>query len=117
MTETELGQKWARRMRSIGYWVQKLPSSAMAGLPDWIMGDGEQVFFVEAKKRLGRRMAFKPSQLTRAQRFFLDNVVRQGGAAMVLVLDEDGFWMLDYLDISEINGADFDLAKEAYGGV
>ena len=91
-SERILGDDWAAVMRARGDWVVKLPSSSMAGLPDWLWVRGPSRF-VEAKKLQERGSAFVPSQCTRAQRFFLEAVGRHGGRAYVLVLGPDTWFM------------------------
>ena len=76
----------------------KLPASSLAGLPDWLLVEpGQGVCLVEAKLRRPMGAAFVRSQLTRAQRFFLECVSRFGGIAYVLILDPSGFveWCVD----------------------
>lgn len=90
-SERKLGDRWASWWRTRLAWVQKLPASGLSGVPDWLLVEPGGTRFYEAKRRLEGRVAFKPAQLTRAQRFFLDQVARHGGRAGVVVLDEVGF--------------------------
>jgi hypothetical protein len=73
--------------------VQKLPASSLAGLPDWLVVDEVRgIQLVEAKRMLeGGHTGYRPSQLTRAQRFFLNAVAQHGGDASVVVLGEEGY--------------------------
>jgi hypothetical protein len=90
-SERALGDQWAETKRARGAWVQKLPASNLSGVPDWLLGYGLGIAFVEAKRRLEGSTAYHPRQLTRAQRFFLDQVARHSGDARVVVLGEEGF--------------------------
>lgn len=115
-SERELGDKWADKLRARGCWVQKLPSSSMAGLADWLVGCPRRgIRFVEAKRRHGKRIAYNPSQPTMAQWFFLNQIDRFGGNAGVVVLDEDGYLELDH-DCAKLpmTGQLYDRAKEPY---
>jgi hypothetical protein len=100
VTEAALGKRWAETMRKRnGWWVQKLPSSALAGLPDWLAAIpySNELRLVEAKREQpSRRFAYHPKQLTHAQHFFLEAVNSNGGRADVLVLAEDGYATLRY---------------------
>lgn len=90
-TERALGDLWAEARRARGDWVVKLPASSTAGIPDWLLADGNGVVFVEAKRREGGPTAFRPRQLTVAQRYFLEQVVLHGGRAGVVVLGSQGY--------------------------
>ena len=99
--ERSRGDRWAEKLRASGCWVQKLPSSSMAGLPDWTVGkiktDIHQLGprFVEAKAALSgtkpSSKVYDPEQVTAAQWFFLDRWSQSGGDASVLILAEDGW--------------------------
>ncbi len=88
-------------MRSQGWWVQKLPGSSLAGIPDWIQGHVDHgLVFTEAKtleavlRAPRRRLAEQGSPraaCSRAQAYFLDQVERYyPGHATVLVLGDCG---------------------------
>lgn len=109
-SERELGDLWAAQLERAGCWVQKLPASSMAGLPDWLVGrlGGEPPRFVEAK-RIGRGVvAFKPDQVTGAQRYFLNRWVQSGGKASLLLLGEEGWVEIAWPD------ADRQLSRRAF---
>ena len=113
-SERVLGDDWAEVMRARGDWVVKLPSSSMAGLPDWLWVRGPSRF-VEAKKLQERGSAFVPSQCTRAQRFFLEAVARHGGLSYVLVLGPDSWYMQRVFDhVVAISREVFEAKAEAY---
>lgn len=97
MNERERGDKWAAKLRALGAWVQKLPSSSMAGIPDWLVVYehrnhwDDYARFVEAKRlevTIGREAKHA---CTLAQRFFLNAVDAHGGCSSVLVLDDEGY--------------------------
>ncbi len=105
--ETIRGQCWARKLAALGCWVQKLHgSAALAGLPDYIVGDtvkADGVRFVEAKTLeavVAAKERIPANACSRAQVFFLDQVVRCGGRASLLVLGVDRYVELDW-----VNGA------------
>ena len=108
-------------MRASGCWVQKLPASSMAGLPDWLVGrikvdvhqNGPR--FVEAKAALKGATVYRPGQLTTAQRFFLDRWEESGGWASVLVLAEDG-WVEISIESAHtpMKRREFDVIKRSY---
>ena len=89
--ERQLGDLWAETREAEGAWVVKLPSSALAGLPDWCLMLGT-IQLWEAKRIQEGKTAYSPEQLSGAQRFFVRMIGRYapecGG---VLVLGEDGF--------------------------
>lgn len=88
--------------------MEKLHGSGLTGLPDYLVGDLRMgtggVRFVEAKT-LAAVIATEdciPAQAcTRAQRFFLDQVVRCGGRASLLVLDTERFMEMDWRDMAQ----------------
>jgi hypothetical protein len=90
-TERQLGDLWAETREADGAWIVKLPSSALAGLPDWCLMLGTLQLW-EAKRIQEGRVAYCPDQLSGAQRFFQRMIGRYapecGG---VLVLAEEGF--------------------------
>lgn len=100
MTEATLGKLWQARMRRRGAFVQKIPASLVAGIADYLVAErGRGLRAVEAKRRQTAGYAYHPTQLTRAQRFFLgaiDAVVE--GCATVLVLGPRGFVELPWRD-------------------
>lgn len=87
-------------MKHLGCWVEKLHGSGLTGLPDYLVGrpkDG--VRFVEAKTLaavLDAKECRPARACTRAQRFFLDQVVRCDGRAALLVLGAEGYMELDW---------------------
>lgn len=87
-------------MKHVGFWVEKLHGSGLTGLPDYLVGrpkDG--VRFVEAKTLaavLDAKECRPAMACSRAQRFFLDQVVRCGGRAALLVLGAEGYMELDW---------------------
>ena len=94
MSERSRGDQWADVMRARGGWVQKLPCSSLAGLPDWLLVMPPWgISLVEAKKLQEKGAACVPSQFTRAQRFFLEVVARHGGHSFILVLGPDRWYM------------------------
>ena len=108
-TERALGNCWAKLMSNVGHWVQKLPASSLAGLPDWILVTAEVgIVLVEAKLLQSRGNAFVPSQCTKAQRFFLEAVSRHGGEAYVLVLGPESWYL------HRVKGKVEFLAREVY---
>jgi len=117
-SERALGDRWAAKLRARGWLVQKLPSSALAGLPDWLVvhAHAEGTWLVEAKKlRAAGRWAFLPSQCTRAQRFFLEVIARAGGKTAILVLGPES-WMLVSVctTVQRVSRTDFEHAAEEY---
>jgi hypothetical protein len=98
-SERELGDLWAELHRSVGNWVQKLPSSDLSGVPDWVVVQKELgTCFMEAKKLQPKGAAFLVKQCTRAQRFFLEAVARHGGEAYILILGPDSFLEVRVVD-------------------
>lgn len=93
MSEKSLGELWAEEMRGEGSWVEKVPA-ILTGFPDWLMvRRPEGICMIEAKLLQEGGSAFMPSQCSRAQRFWLGVVARHGGAAFVLVLGPDAWYM------------------------
>ena len=114
--ERERGDRWADKLQARGWWVQKLPASSMAGLPDWLVGKPSEAGtrWVEAKTleavldAKGRR----PTRAcTGAQRFFLDRVSRAGDHASLLVQGP-----LTYLELAWAS-ADVPLTARAFNAV
>lgn len=109
--ETIRGHAWARRMKHLGCWVEKLHGSGLTGLPDYLVGrPHEGVRFVEAKTLAavgGAREGIPAMACSRAQRFFLDQVVKCGGRAGLLVLGPYRYVELDWRDMAQ---APFDSA-------
>lgn len=102
-TERGRGNLWAKGWRAAGAWVQKLPASSLAGLPDWLLVfPGRGICLVEAKLLRPKGHAFLPSQLSRAQRFFLSVVARHGGEAWVVVLGPESFLEVRVMPDGEI---------------
>lgn len=105
-SERSLGDEWAEVLRASGCWVQKLPATSMAGLPDWLVGrlgavGGVKARFVEAKTLaavLGAKGKTPRAACSTAQQFFLDRWVQSGGRGSVLVLDESGWIEIDWRD-------------------
>lgn len=119
-SERTRGDKWAEFLERRGAWVQKLPASSLAGLPDWLVvsstGAGSRL--VEAKVLQTRGAAFVPSQCTGAQRFFLEAVARHGGQASILILGPDGFYeeIVDPdVGVVEIPRIVFEAGERGYG--
>jgi hypothetical protein len=117
-SERALGNRWAKQLRDAGWWVQKLPSSALSGLPDWLaVSKHYGITLVEAKKLQPKGAAFVPSQLTRAQRFFLEVVSKYGGRAFMVILGPDA-WMMVEVDstcgVERISRREFDHMSEPY---
>lgn len=117
-SERILGNDWAEVMRDRGAWVQKLPASSLAGLPDWLMVHPDVgICLVEAKKLRNSGAAFLPSQCSRAQRFFLEVVARYGGKSRVLVLGPDSWFMwrvTGWGGVAPLDRAVFEQHAEAY---
>jgi hypothetical protein len=114
-SEKALGTKWAEFQRGMGNWVVKLPASSLAGLPDWLLVDPLGISLVEAKLLQPRGNAFVPSQLTRAQRFFLEVVARHGGRSYVLVLGPESWFMMPVRDhVTALSRRIFDQLAEPY---
>jgi len=118
-TETQLGRGWKARLEDDGWWVQKLPASNMAGLPDYMTGaPGRGFRFVEAKCTLKNRgkWAFRRDQLTIAQQFFLDRIHQADqNAASVVILDEEGYLEVLWGNIGEgVTRHEFDKVKFPY---
>ena len=116
MSERSRGDKWADVMRAEGAWVQKLPSSSLAGMPDWMLvWPPFGVCLVEAKKLQEKGSAFVPSQCSTAQRFFLEVVARHGGHSFILVLGPDRWYMQKVLlTVSPVFRDIFDALAEPY---
>lgn len=118
--ERGLGDRWADRMRRHGWWVQKLPASSMGGLPDWRVGHPGLPFpprFVEAKRAGPRtsQFALRRSQLTAAQRFFLERECRAGGSVSVLILGPESYLEVAWEDVGQgVTWAEFDAASVPY---
>jgi len=98
VSERSLGDRWAELRRARGAFVQKLPASSVAGIPDWLLVHrpfGAQLF--EAKRALEGAYAYVPEQLTAAQRFVLGQIARRWKpAAQLLILDETGYLEMNY---------------------
>lgn len=108
-----MGERWANALRADGWWVQKLPATAMSGLPDYLVGrESDGVRFVEAKRsRATGSVAFRRDQLSLAQRFFLDRITEAGGMASVVILDEVGWLEVAWSDVGKgISRRAFDAA-------
>ena len=90
------GDMWKRRLMAEGWWVQKLPGSSLSGIPDYIRGHVDHgLVFTEAKTMEAVLRAKRPTgACSRAQVFFLDQLVRYRATASLLVLDDVG-----YLDV------------------
>lgn len=104
MSERSLGDDWADLERAAGAFVMKLPASTTAGIPDWLhVKPGLGIGLVEAKQTQGCEgfglPAFALKQLSGAQRWILRTVARFGGRAQVLILDSDGYMLLDWADV------------------
>lgn len=91
-TERELGDRWMATREADGAWICKLPASATAGIPDWLLMLGN-IQLWEAKRIRSGKTAYCPKQLSGAQRFFMRMIARYapecGG---VLLLAEDGYF-------------------------
>ena len=122
--ERSRGDRWAEKLRASGCWVQKLPASSMAGLPDWIVGkikvDVHQPGprFVEAKTLEAVESAkgrIPANACTTAQRFFLDRWTRSGGYAGLLILAEDAWIEISYESAHRpMKRREFDVIKRSY---
>ena len=92
--ERARGDLWAARMVAQGGWVQKLPASVTAGIPDWLHARPGGLRLVEAKTRAACAEEGTPWEAcSGAQRFILSMVARYAGSdcARVLVLGEEGY--------------------------
>lgn len=91
--ERERGDKWAAIGIAKRQWYQKLPASTLSGVPDWLVGRwGEGLLFIEAKTYSAIKHSKKGtprSSCTRAQQFFLDQVIKHGGQSRLLIVGED----------------------------
>ncbi len=91
------GDQWAEKLRRAGAWVQKLPSSSLSGLPDWLVVDADSGAFKDAcrfveAKRLEVTLGHEPiHRCTTSQRFFLGAVARHGGTAGVLIVGQENY--------------------------
>jgi hypothetical protein len=116
-SERALGDRWAELLRGRGCWVCKLPASSLAGLPDWLVVEPHAgIRLVEAKLKRRSGAAFLPSQLTRAQRFFLEVVSRFGGDSRVLILGPET-WLEDqvlYGEVQPVEKDTFSWISEPY---
>lgn len=93
--EKERGLDWAKLMKQRGAWVQKLPASVLAGVPDYVIAEpGRGLRVCEAKAALEGASCFRPRQCSGAQRLFLNAVTRFAGPeyATVLILG-DTCWL------------------------
>jgi hypothetical protein len=101
----------------MGNWVCKLPASSLAGLPDWLLVCRPHgICLVEAKKLQPKGAAFVPSQLTKAQRFFLEVVARHGGMAFVLILGP-GHWLMVRVEkggVERVSRREFNFMSHPY---
>lgn len=117
-TERGRGNLWAELMRAAGWWVQKLPCSALSGLPDWLAVCRHYgITLVEAKKLQPKGAAFVPSQCTRAQRFFLEVVARYGGRTFVLILGPETWMMVEVearVGVRRVNRREFNFFSQPY---
>lgn len=91
-TERELGDKWAEHRERAGAWIVKIPASLTAGFPDWMVLHGKVELWEAKRLQRGGQIAFSPSQLSGAQRFFLKMIALYAPeAGGVLLLGEEGF--------------------------
>lgn len=91
-SERDLGDRWCETREADGGWIVKLPASALAGLPDWLLMHGVIQLWEAKRVQPSGRYAYTPDQLSGAQRFFIRMMSRyapeSGG---VLLLGEEGF--------------------------
>lgn len=93
--ERSRGDRWATLLRSQGWWVQKLPGSSVAGIPDWLRGHADHGLVWTEAKTLEAVMRAKGglpgNACTKAQQYWLNQLTRYGGQATLLLLD-GGMW-------------------------
>lgn len=114
--EITRGKKWAKILVSQGWWVEKLPASSLSGVPDWLQGRPDcGVIFTEAKTYEKVKIKGTPrSACTRAQQFFLDQVVRNGGYATILIVGEDHWVEHDWASIDVVGDWWSEIEWESY---
>lgn len=113
------GDLWAAKLRREGCLVRKVPAWE-AGVPDWMVVAPVTHWawgmrLVEAKQLQAKGSAFVPSQCSRAQRKWLEDVAQYGGHASILVLGPKGWAEFQVLDkVRRVTRREFQEAMQSY---